>query len=304
MQRFESSPTSTLARHARGARGIRAPGRRRAWSCTPASTTRRSSAGAGRGGRAHLGRGNNDFPFITPGSADRRRRPAAGRARARLPPRRGQPADGRRLCSSTRSTAPPPSRLRSTDGRHARRPIRTRSWSAQRRRYRSEDGPPLAGKAVLVVEDGPTITHGGMPFGAGTVAAQQPAPASRSIRARGRWARSPRRSRRYPHIGPVLPAMGYSDQQLHELEATINATDCDVVIAGTPVDLGAADRLPPPDPPRHVRASTARSGGARGAARTLHLRRVQIGDRIVERRQLGVVPARGSRSRSPRGERR
>jgi predicted GTPase len=43
---------------------------------------------------------------------------------------------------------------------------------------------------------------------------------------------------RYPHIGPVLPAMGYSDRQLGELEATINATDCDVVVTGTPIDLG------------------------------------------------------------------
>jgi len=99
------------------------------------------------------------------------------------------------------------------------------------------DGPPLAGKAVLVVEDGPTITHGGMPSGAGTVAAQQ---AGARIQLDPRpWAVGSiaETLRRYPHIGPVLPAMGYSDQQLRELEATINAVDCDLVVAGTPVDL-------------------------------------------------------------------
>jgi predicted GTPase len=99
------------------------------------------------------------------------------------------------------------------------------------------EGPSLAGKAVLVVEDGPTITHGGMPFGAGTVAAQQGEalvqvdPRSYAV---GSIAQT---FERYRHIGPVLPAMGYSPQQLQELEATINAADCDVVVAGTPVDL-------------------------------------------------------------------
>ena len=100
------------------------------------------------------------------------------------------------------------------------------------------DGPSIAGNAVLVVEDGPTITHGGLPSGAGTVAAQHggarvqvdPRPA-----AVGSIAET---FSRYPHIGPVLPAMGYSGEQLRELEATINAVDCDVVVAGTPIDLG------------------------------------------------------------------
>jgi predicted GTPase len=98
-------------------------------------------------------------------------------------------------------------------------------------------GPRLAGKAVLVVEDGPTITHGGMPFGAGTVAAQQ---AGARVRVDPReWAVGSiaQTFDRYRHIGPVLPAMGYSAQQLQELETTINAADCDVVVAGTPVDL-------------------------------------------------------------------
>jgi predicted GTPase len=100
------------------------------------------------------------------------------------------------------------------------------------------DGPSIAVKEVLVVEDGPTITHGGLPSGAGTVAARQGG-AREQVDPRP-WAVGSiaETLRRYPHIGPVLPAMGYSEPQLRELEATIDAIDCDVVIAGTPVDLG------------------------------------------------------------------
>jgi len=100
-----------------------------------------------------------------------------------------------------------------------------------------EDGPDLAGLRVLVVEDGPTLTHGGMSFGAGTVAARaagaaelvDPRPFATGTIA-GLFAR-------YPHLGPVLPAMGYSDEQLAELAATIDACECDVVVTGTPIDL-------------------------------------------------------------------
>ena len=98
-------------------------------------------------------------------------------------------------------------------------------------------GPPLHGRRVLVVEDGPTITHGGMPRGAGAVAALaagaaelvDPRPAAVGSIA-GTFAR-------HPHIGPVLPAMGYGPEQLAELEATIAGVDCDAVVIGTPVDL-------------------------------------------------------------------
>jgi predicted GTPase len=95
----------------------------------------------------------------------------------------------------------------------------------------------VAGKRVLVVEDGPTITHGGMAYGAGFVAASQ---------ARVGEIIDPRPFavgdiaeifQRYPHIGKVLPAMGYSPKELAELQATINASDADAVIAGTPSDL-------------------------------------------------------------------
>ncbi len=99
-------------------------------------------------------------------------------------------------------------------------------------------GAPLTGRRVLVVEDGPTLTHGGMAFGAGTVAARQ-AGAAEIVDPRPFAVGSIRETfARYPHIGPVLPAMGYDDEQLRELEATIDAAECDVVVTGTPFDLG------------------------------------------------------------------
>ena len=101
-----------------------------------------------------------------------------------------------------------------------------------------QDGPSLRGKRVLVVEDGPTLTHGGMSFGAGTVAAQQAGVAERIDPRPYAVGTIAETFRKYPQIGRVLPAMGYSDNQLHELEATINAVDCDVVVTGTPMDLG------------------------------------------------------------------
>jgi predicted GTPase len=100
-----------------------------------------------------------------------------------------------------------------------------------------DDPAAVAGKRVLVVDDGPTITHGGMPYGAGYVAA---------IQAQVAEVIDPRTSavgdiaevfRQYPHIGKVLPAMGYSTKELGELQATINGSSAEAVIAGTPSDL-------------------------------------------------------------------
>jgi predicted GTPase len=99
------------------------------------------------------------------------------------------------------------------------------------------DGPSIANARVLVVEDGPTITHGGMPFGAGTVAARA-AGAAELVDPRPFAVGSIADTfERYPHIGPVLPAMGYGDAQRADLEATIAAVPCDVVVTGTPIDL-------------------------------------------------------------------
>lgn len=95
----------------------------------------------------------------------------------------------------------------------------------------------LAGKRVLVVEDGPTVTHGGMPFGAGVVAARAAGAAEivdpRSF-AVGTIAET---FERYPEIGALLPAMGYSDEQVADLAETIERTPADVVVVATPVDL-------------------------------------------------------------------
>jgi predicted GTPase len=99
-------------------------------------------------------------------------------------------------------------------------------------------GPDLVGKRVLVIEDGPTVTHGGMPFGAGTVAAHQ-AGATDLIDPRPFAVGSIKETfAKYPTIGTVLPAMGYGDAQLAELAETIQKADCDVVVSGTPMDLG------------------------------------------------------------------
>lgn len=97
----------------------------------------------------------------------------------------------------------------------------------------------VRGKRVLVVEDGPTITHGGMAYGAGFVAATQAQPAEivdpRTVAAdeiNAVYAH-------YPHIGSVLPAVGYHPSQLEALRQTINSADVDVVVTATPCDLGA-----------------------------------------------------------------
>lgn len=92
-------------------------------------------------------------------------------------------------------------------------------------------------KRVLVVEDGPTITHGGMAYGAGYVGATQ-AQAAKIIDPRTTAAREIKDVyQKYPHIGPVLPAVGYHPSQLQALQTTINATDADIVVSATPCDL-------------------------------------------------------------------
>ena len=95
----------------------------------------------------------------------------------------------------------------------------------------------IAGKRVLAIEDGPTTTHGGMPFGAGVVAARLHG-AAELVDPR-QWAIGEIADtfEKYPDIGPLLPAMGYGDEQIRDLEATLNAVDCDLVLVATPIDL-------------------------------------------------------------------
>jgi predicted GTPase len=101
----------------------------------------------------------------------------------------------------------------------------------------ADDPAAIAGKKVLCVEDGPTLTHGGMSFGAAVVAAER-AGAAGLVDPRPYLVGSLKETfARYPHIGALLPAMGYGEAMVADLEATINATPADVVLAGTPIDL-------------------------------------------------------------------
>ncbi|MCI0460700.1 MAG: cyclic 2,3-diphosphoglycerate synthase [Gemmataceae bacterium] len=108
------------------------------------------------------------------------------------------------------------------------------------------DPGQVKGKRVLVVEDGPTLTHGEMPYGAGVVAARQYA-AAQMIDPRPYAVGTIKSTfEKYPHIGALLPAMGYGDTQMHELEETINRTPCDLVLVATPIDLARLLQLNKP----------------------------------------------------------
>jgi predicted GTPase len=141
-----------------------------------------------------------------------------------------------------------------------------------------EDAAAVSGRRTLVVEDGPTITHGGMPYGAGYLAAvaagaevvdprQWASPGSRAVFAA------------HPHIGRVLPAVGYDAAQLAALKATIDAAEIDVVVAATPVDLARLLRLDRPV----VRARYEFADVAEGGGLTA----------IVDRFAAGVAGGRG-----------
>ncbi len=95
----------------------------------------------------------------------------------------------------------------------------------------------IKGKRVLVIEDGPTLTHGEMRYGAGTVAAQRYGATELVDPIPYTVGSITEAFKHYSHIGALLPAMGYSKQQLNDLEATINKVDCDAVVIATPIDL-------------------------------------------------------------------
>ncbi len=109
-----------------------------------------------------------------------------------------------------------------------------------------DDEAVVRGRRVLVVEDGPTITHGGMPYGAGYVAACA-AQAAEIVDPRSSATEAIRAVyEKYPHIGKVLPAVGYHAAQLAALRDTINASDAEVVVSGTPCDLAALIEIDKP----------------------------------------------------------
>jgi predicted GTPase len=104
----------------------------------------------------------------------------------------------------------------------------------------------VKGKRVLVVEDGPTLTHGEMTYGAGHVAAKAHGAAAIVDPRPYAVGTIKKTFEKYPHVKEVLPAMGYGRKQMQELESTINAADCDLVLIGTPIDLGSLLKLNKP----------------------------------------------------------
>jgi predicted GTPase len=108
------------------------------------------------------------------------------------------------------------------------------------------DTSQIRGKRVLCIEDGPTLTHGGMTFGAGQVAAEQ-ACAREIVDPRPHAVGSIRETIvKYPHVGRLLPAMGYFPAQIADLEASVRATPCDVVLVGTPFNLASKLKIDKP----------------------------------------------------------
>lgn len=96
----------------------------------------------------------------------------------------------------------------------------------------------VAGKTVLVIEDGPTLTHGGMPYGAGIIAAEKYGAAKITDPRPYAVGSIKETFQKFPHLDKVLPAMGYGREQMAELAQTIDKVDCDLVIGATPIDLG------------------------------------------------------------------
>lgn len=109
-----------------------------------------------------------------------------------------------------------------------------------------ENPSVIRGKRVLAIEDGPTLTHGGMTFGAGTLAAKKFGAAALVDPRPYLSGKIIDTFREYPGIGTLLPAMGYGEEQLHDLETTIAQTDCDAVVIGTPIDLRRVIKIDKP----------------------------------------------------------
>jgi predicted GTPase len=124
---------------------------------------------------------------------------------------------------------------------HVRRNIEQHAPSAQIIRAESailvDDPDQIRGKRVLVVEDGPTVTHGEMTYGAGVIAAKRYGAASFVDPRPFITGTIKETFETYPHIGALVPAMGYGEQQIRDLKFTINKADCDLVLFATPIDL-------------------------------------------------------------------
>jgi predicted GTPase len=180
--------------------------------------------------------GNNDFPFVKPDLS-------IALVDALRPEQSDSHHPGETVLRmadivviAKANGAPPENiaQLRQAVARIAPRAIVTRGAS----RVRLDDPSLIRGKRVIVVEDGPTLTHGGMAYGAGYIAARMAEAIVIDPRpfAVGDLAAA---FKAYPHLGTVLPALGYSKAQLRDLEQTINSADAEIIVVGTPVDLAA-----------------------------------------------------------------
>jgi predicted GTPase len=109
-----------------------------------------------------------------------------------------------------------------------------------------DDPARIRGQRVLAVEDGPTVTHGEMPYGAASLAARRFGAAALVDPRPFAVGSLVETLEKYPHCRDVLPAMGYGARQIHELEQTIDRADCDLVLIGTPIDLGRVLRISKP----------------------------------------------------------
>lgn len=180
--------------------------------------------------------GNNDFPFfvpeleivlLDPHRAGHERRYFPGEVNARR-------AD---IFVLTKLDTAAPDQVASL--RRSARELNPRAVVVETTMPPAIDPPEaLRGKRVLVIEDGPTLSHGGMGYGAGTVAAKQGGAAALVDPRPYAVGSLLDAFAAYPHIGPALPAMGYGPQQLRDLEETIGRVPCEVVAIATPVDLG------------------------------------------------------------------
>ena len=99
------------------------------------------------------------------------------------------------------------------------------------------DGVEIRGKRVLAIEDGPTLTHGEMTYGAAVLAAKQYGAADLVDPRPFAVGSIAETFKAYPHVGELLPAMGYGDEQVRELQETIARSDADLVLIGTPIDF-------------------------------------------------------------------
>jgi predicted GTPase len=188
--------------------------------------------------------GNNDFPFVRPGlhivlvdplrpGHETTHHP--GEAVLRM-------ADIVVLAKSDAAALPDIQRVRAAVHGANPRALVVRGGSP----IRLDRPEAVRGKRVLIVEDGPTTTHGGMSYGAGYRAATAASAASIVHPRPFAAAEIAALYDEYPHLGPVLPAMGYSRTQLDALARSINATPADVVVCGTPIDLAALAPLDKP----------------------------------------------------------